>query len=231
MVSGFGCSYAVTGRKRVKLLAAESSDGEPLGCCVPICDDSLGDLIEWCSEWHHMPSDCGDQTQHTGVFAAMQEYTCSTGNNGVIYPQSGISHSSGQNGAQGAYLQHQHFEGCMYMSGNGQMCGPYLPEQLYEGLSSGFLPQSLAIYAVFGGKTVDPVQLIFLKQFLSQWNVGAVASTPNVSTETERVTSHAKMVFPDVWLALLSIFVRVILSLPAFLTALVLASSLLVSFK
>jgi hypothetical protein len=47
MVSGFGCSYAVTGRKRVKLLAAESSDGEPLGCCVPICDDSLGDLIEW----------------------------------------------------------------------------------------------------------------------------------------------------------------------------------------
>lgn len=197
MVSGFGCSYAVTGRKRVKLLAAESSDGEPLGCCVPICDDSLGELIEWCSERHHMPSDCGDQTQHTGVFAAMQEYTCSTGNNGVIYPQSGISHSSGQNGAQGAYLQHQHFEGCMYMSGNGQMCGPYLPEQLYEGLSSGFLPQSLAIYAVFGGKTVDPVQLIFLKQFLSQWNVGAVASTPNVSTETERVTSHAKMVFPD----------------------------------
>ncbi|AQK39126.1 Putative SET-domain containing protein family [Zea mays] len=132
-----------------------------------------------------MPSDCGDQTQHTGVFAAMQEYTCSTGNNGVIYPQSGISHSSGQNGAQGTYLQHQHFEGCMYMSGNGQMCGPYLPEQLYEGLSSGFLPQSLAIYAVFGGKTVDPVQLIFLKQFLSQWNVGAVASTPNSLSSEE----------------------------------------------
>jgi len=178
-----------------------------------------------------MASGSGDQKQNTGVFPAMQEYACSTGNNGVVYPQYGIGYSSGQNGAQGAYLQHQHFEGCMYMSGNGQMCGPYPPEQLYEGLSTGFLPRSLAIYAVFGGKTADPVQLIFLKQFLSQWNVGAMASTPNASTETEKVASHAKMVFPDVWLALLSIFVRVILSLLAFLTALVPASSLLVSFK
>jgi len=178
-----------------------------------------------------MASGSGDQTQNTGVFPAMQEYACSTGNNGVVYPQYGIGYSSGQNGAQGAYLQHQHFEGCMYMSRNGQMCGPYPPEQLYEGLSTGFLPRSLAIYAVFGGKTADPVQLIFLKQFLSQWNVDAMASTPNASTETEKVASHAKMVFPDVWLALLSIFVRVILSLPAFLTALVPASSLLVSFK
>ena len=178
-----------------------------------------------------MASGSGDQTQNTGVFPAMQEYACSTGNNGVVYPQYGIGYSSGQNGAQGAYLQHQRFEGCMYMSGNGQMCGPYPPEQLYEGLSTGFLPRSLAIYAVFGGKTADPVQLIFLKQFLSQWNVDAMASTPNASTETEKVASHAKMVFPDVWLALVSIFVRVILSLPAFLTALVPASSLLVSFK
>ncbi|XP_066357017.1 histone-lysine N-methyltransferase ATXR7-like isoform X2 [Miscanthus floridulus] len=197
MVSGVGCSYPVTGRKRVKLLATELSYSEPLVCCVPICDDSLGDLPDRCSERHHMASGSGDQTQNTGVFPAMQEYACSTGNNGVVYPQYGIGYSSGQNGAQGAYLQHQHFEGCMYMSRNGQMCGPYPPEQLYEGLSTGFLPRSLAIYAVFGGKTADPVQLIFLKQFLSQWNVGAMSSTPNASTETEKVASHAKMVFPD----------------------------------
>lgn len=162
-----------------------------------------------------MASGGGDQTQNTVVFPSMQEYACSTGNNGVICPQSGIGYSSSQNGAQAAYLQHQHFEGCMYMNEAGQMCGPYPPEQLYEGLSSGFLPQNLAIYAVFAGKTADPVHLIFLKQFLSQWNFGAMASTPNASTETEKVTSHAKMVLPDVWLALLSISVRVVLCLPS----------------
>jgi len=55
-----------------------------------------------------MASGSGDQKQNTGVFPAMQEYACSTGNNGVVYPQYGIGYSSGQNGAQGAYLQHQH---------------------------------------------------------------------------------------------------------------------------
>lgn len=46
MVSGTSCSYPVTGRKRVKLLAAESSGSEPLVCCAAICDDSLGDLLD-----------------------------------------------------------------------------------------------------------------------------------------------------------------------------------------
>ena len=53
----------------------------------------------------------------------MQEYARSTSVTMVWFiPQSGIGYSSGQNGAQGAYLQHQHI-GFMYMSQNGQMCG------------------------------------------------------------------------------------------------------------
>jgi len=45
MLSGFRCSYPVTGRKRLKLVA-ESSDSEPLVCPVPACDDSGENLFD-----------------------------------------------------------------------------------------------------------------------------------------------------------------------------------------
>uniref|UniRef100_K3Z3G4 [histone H3]-lysine(4) N-trimethyltransferase n=1 Tax=Setaria italica TaxID=4555 RepID=K3Z3G4_SETIT len=195
MLSGFRCSYPVTGRKRLKLLVAESSDSEPQVSSVPACDDSGGNLFDWCLEQHQVASSSGDQTQNTGVFPAMQESVCTTANSGVVYPKSGLGFSAGQNGTYGAYLQHQYLEGCMYMNEHGQMCGPYPPEQLYEGLSTGFLPQDLAIYAVFGGKTADPVPLSFLNQFLSQRNFGATVSTPNAYMETKKIPSHAKMIY------------------------------------
>ena len=116
----------------------------------------------------------------------------------------------------------------MYMNEHGHMCGPYPPEQLYEGLSTGFLPQNLAIYAVFGGKTADPVPLSFLKQFLSQWNFGATVSTPNAPMETKKVTPDAKAVLPDVWLAFLS---TCLFHPSPFLNPLVSTFSLLGSFK
>ncbi|CAL4897774.1 unnamed protein product [Urochloa decumbens] len=197
MSSGFRCSYPVTGRKRLKSLAAESSDSEPHASSVPTCDDSGGNLFNRLPEPHQMASGSGDQTQNTGVFPAMQESVCTTANSSVVYPKPGLGYSAGQNGMCGAYPQHQYLEGCMYVNEHGQMCGPYPPEQLYEGLSTGFLPQNLAIYAVFGGKTADPVPLSFLNQFLSQWNFGATVSTPNGYVETQKIPSHAKMVLPD----------------------------------
>ncbi|CAN6335038.1 unnamed protein product [Urochloa humidicola] len=199
MLSGFRCSYPVTGRKRLKLLAPESSDNEPHVSSMPACDDSGGNLFDRCRERHQVASGSGDQTQNTGIFPAMQESVCTTAaaNSGVIYPKPGLGYPSGQNGTHGAYPQHQYLEGCMYVNEHGQMCGPYPPEQLYEGLSTGFLPQNLAIYVVFGGKTADPVPLSFLNQFLSQWNFGATVSTPNGYVETKKIPSHAKMVLPD----------------------------------
>ncbi|XP_066355929.1 histone-lysine N-methyltransferase ATXR7-like isoform X1 [Miscanthus floridulus] len=185
MVSGFCCSYPVNGRKCLKLLAAESWDSEPLVCYVPACAGEGG-----CPEQHLVASCSGDLTQNAGVFPAMQEYACSTGNNGVVYPQSGTGYSVGRK-TKGAHLQHQHLDGCMYMNEHGQMSGPYPPEQLYEGLSTGLLPQNHVIYAVFSGKTADHLSLCFLKQFIAQLNVAAMDSTPNASVETKKVASHA----------------------------------------
>ncbi|TVU47345.1 hypothetical protein EJB05_06942 [Eragrostis curvula] len=196
-VSGFHSSYSVSGRKRLKLLADESSDIEPIACSVSVCDDSKESYLERCAERHQSVSPSGDRTQQTGLYAAMQENVCSINSNGWINPQSGLGCSADQNGTQSAYAQHQPLEGCMYMNEHGQMCGPYPPEQLYEGMSTGFLPQNLAIYAMSGGKMADPVPLSFLKQFLAQWNVGVAVSTPNEYMETKKVAPNDKMVLPN----------------------------------
>lgn len=132
------------------------------------------------------------------MLVAMQGNICPVNNGGGIYSQSGMGYSNGQNGTYGAYPQHQPFEGCMYVNEHGQMCGPYAPKQLYEGLSSGFLPQDLAIYALVGGQMVNPVALSFLEQFLSQWNSAGAVTTPNESKENKTLARTDKMALPDV---------------------------------
>uniref|UniRef100_A0A453JN66 GYF domain-containing protein n=1 Tax=Aegilops tauschii subsp. strangulata TaxID=200361 RepID=A0A453JN66_AEGTS len=139
----------------------------------------------------------GDQPQSSGMFVATQGNACPVNNGGGIYSQSGMSYSNGQNGTYGAYPQHQPFEGCMYVNEHGQMCGPYAPKQLYEGLSSSFLPQDLAIYALVGGQMLNPVALSSLEQFLSQWNSAGAATMPNESKENKTVARTDKMAFPD----------------------------------
>ncbi|KAK3147474.1 hypothetical protein QOZ80_3BG0282790 [Eleusine coracana subsp. coracana] len=197
-VLDFHSSYAVSGQKRLKLLTDESPGTAPLVCSLSACDDSSkGNLPGRCPEQHQTVSCSDDQTQNTGLFAAMQETVCSINSNGGMNPQSDLGYSADQNGTHSTYVQHQSLEGCMYMNEHGQMCGPYPPEQLYDGLSAGFLPQNLAIYVMCGGKMANTVPLSFLKQFLLQWSIGVAASSPNESTETKKVACNDKMVLPN----------------------------------
>ncbi|VFQ85046.1 unnamed protein product [Cuscuta campestris] len=55
--------------------------------------------------------------------------------------------------------------GWMYVNQQGQMCGPYIQEQLYEGLSTGFLPDELPVYPIFNGALANPVPLKYFSQF------------------------------------------------------------------
>lgn len=160
-----------------------------------------------CSDRHQVASCSGDQTQSASMFAAMQENACSIDSKGVVCPQSGLGYSAGQNGTHGGggSMLHQNLEGCMYMNQLGQMCGPYPPEQLYDGLSTGFLHRDLAIYAVFGGKMANPVSLGSLKQFLSQWSSDSVVATRDESAENKKMAPVNKLILPDVWLLFLSI--------------------------
>ncbi|GAB4853090.1 hypothetical protein Ancab_017274 [Ancistrocladus abbreviatus] len=55
--------------------------------------------------------------------------------------------------------------GWMYVNEQGHMCGPYIQEQLYEGLSTGFLPEDLPVYPVINGELMSAVPLKFFKEY------------------------------------------------------------------
>ncbi|WJX23899.1 [histone H3]-lysine(4) N-trimethyltransferase [Trifolium repens] len=62
--------------------------------------------------------------------------------------------------------------GWMYVNEHGQMCGPYIKEQLYEGLTTGFLPFELPVYPVINGTIMNPVPLNYFKQFPDHVSTG-----------------------------------------------------------
>ncbi|KAL6571940.1 hypothetical protein OROMI_012898 [Orobanche minor] len=60
---------------------------------------------------------------------------------------------------------HGYVSGWMYINQNRQMCGPYIHQQLYEGLHTGFLPEGLSVYPILNGNLLNPVPLNYFKQF------------------------------------------------------------------
>ncbi|KAL2529826.1 histone-lysine N-methyltransferase ATXR7 [Forsythia ovata] len=80
-----------------------------------------------------------------------------------------------------------HVTGWMYINQDGQMCGPYIQQQLYEGLSSGFLPEELPVYPIVNGNLVNPVPLKFFTQFPDHVATGFVylnVAVPNIKDTT-----------------------------------------------
>ncbi|KAJ3696523.1 hypothetical protein LUZ61_000228 [Rhynchospora tenuis] len=64
----------------------------------------------------------------------------------------------------------------MYVNQAGQLCGPYLPDQLLQGLSTGFLPPHLAVYPVLeGGKLGNSFSLMYLHHFLNGQPISSTA--------------------------------------------------------
>ncbi|XP_054801832.1 histone-lysine N-methyltransferase ATXR7 isoform X2 [Prosopis cineraria] len=72
------------------------------------------------------------------------------------------------------YMQPAFVSGWMYVNENGQMCGPYIQEQLYEGLTTGFLPVELPVYPVVNGTLMNPVPLNYFKQFPDHVSTGFI---------------------------------------------------------
>ncbi|TKY72684.1 Histone-lysine N-methyltransferase ATXR7 [Spatholobus suberectus] len=72
----------------------------------------------------------------------------------------------------GYVQQPAYVSGWMYVNENGQMCGPYIKEQLYEGLTTGFLPSELPVYPVINGTIMNPVPLNYFKQFPEHVSTG-----------------------------------------------------------
>ncbi|CAI8590000.1 unnamed protein product [Vicia faba] len=80
-----------------------------------------------------------------------------------------ISHSHQSFVQQPAFVS-----GWMYVNENGQMCGPYIKEQLYGGLTTGFLPFELPVYPVINGTIMNPVPLNYFQQYPDHVSTGFV---------------------------------------------------------
>ncbi|XWS20802.1 hypothetical protein CRYUN_Cryun30bG0000900 [Craigia yunnanensis] len=72
--------------------------------------------------------------------------------------------------------------GWMYVNEHGQMCGPYIQQQLYEGLSTGFLPDELPVYPVVNGTLINPVPLKYFRKFPDHVATGFVYLTSTTAS-------------------------------------------------
>ena len=81
-----------------------------------------------------------------------------------------ISHS--HQSFRGSVQQPVFVSGWMYVNEHGQMCGPYIKEQLYEGLTTGFLPFELPVYPVINGAIMNSVPLNYFKQYPDHVSTG-----------------------------------------------------------
>ncbi|KAK9063090.1 hypothetical protein SSX86_016960 [Deinandra increscens subsp. villosa] len=73
--------------------------------------------------------------------------------------------ANGSNKEYGGYMQPGYVSGWMYVSEQGQYCGPYIQEQLFEGLSTNYLPEELPVYPILHGNLGNPVPLKYFQQF------------------------------------------------------------------
>lgn len=101
--------------------------------------------------------------------------------------------------------------GWMYVNQNGQMCGPYIQQQLYEGLHTGFLPGELPVYPIINGNLLNAVPLNYFNQFpnhvatgfvylnLKESSAGFVSNPDNSDIDESfplvRVASRSKLCF------------------------------------
>ncbi|CAA7041714.1 unnamed protein product [Microthlaspi erraticum] len=97
--------------------------------------------------------------------------------------------------------------GWMYGNQQGQMCGPYTQQQLFDGLSTGFLPEDLLVYPIINGYMPNSVPLKYFKQFPEHVATGfaylqngmmsvvppvsSVATVHQPETQTEQATTSA----------------------------------------
>ncbi|KAL8234225.1 hypothetical protein R6Q59_020325 [Mikania micrantha] len=86
------------------------------------------------------------------------------------------------NGSKETYMQPAYVSGWMYVSEQGQYCGPYIQEQLFEGLSTKYLPEDLPVYPILHGNLGNPVPLKYFQQFPDHVATGFVHLGASMST-------------------------------------------------
>ncbi|KAD6795748.1 hypothetical protein E3N88_06644 [Mikania micrantha] len=101
------------------------------------------------------------------------------------------------NGSKETYMQHAYVSGWMYVSEQGQYCGPYIQEQLFEGLSTKYLPEDLPVYPILHGNLGNPVPLKYFQQFPDHVATGFV----HLGKETWPAFSYGTSFLASLWIS------------------------------
>ncbi|CAM8878667.1 unnamed protein product [Rhodiola kirilowii] len=117
-------------------------------------------------------SSCHNVDKHTEATLATDKSYHSNGTTGDVPQISHIDHSSL------GYSPPFTVSGWMYVNEQGQMCGPYIHGQLYEGLSTGFLPEDIPVYPVVNGTLLNSVPLKYFRQFPDHVSTGFAYLNP-----------------------------------------------------
>lgn len=134
---------------------------------------------------HGGSSNC-DPLEGAGSPAAMEGVCQSANSSGDVALSCSIGGTTRQDNNYSGYAQAVAVNGWMYYNESSQLCGPYIQEQLYEGLSTGFLPEELLVYPVVNESLMNPVPLKYFKQFPDHvatgfvyWHAGYPTAVPS----------------------------------------------------
>nr|GMD43539.1 histone-lysine N-methyltransferase ATXR7 isoform X1 [Ipomoea batatas] len=126
---------------------------------------STMELTIGCSNSAHALSSCCNSNELLGSPSEVVISCQCAGDSGNASPPCEIGGTSYNDKGCPTYPLPAQVTGWMYVNQQGQMCGPYIQEQLYEGLSTGFLPEELPVYPIFNRTLANPVPLKYFSQF------------------------------------------------------------------
>ncbi|KAJ6411803.1 hypothetical protein OIU84_004973 [Salix udensis] len=118
--------FPLSSRKRLKISDFQHQEHQDSFISVGYCDDVS-----------FMPMNNAEECSFNGS-NSLPEMSCnSNGNSDGIPELSSTGRASYQANSCSCHLPPAFVSGWMYLNENGQMCGPYIHQQLYEGLSTG----------------------------------------------------------------------------------------------
>ncbi|XP_068647518.1 histone-lysine N-methyltransferase ATXR7-like [Aristolochia californica] len=171
------CSRFLGTRRRPKTHCSKQSQLEPY-VCLGSNDDVASPSYQETDEF--LSSGCSADVLSSSSRCQFREVDshiamagdCSLSNKSDAPELYNVAQTPFQEASQTGYAQAISVSGWMYVNQHGQMCGPYIQEQLYEGLSTGFLPAELPVYPVVNGSLYNPVPLNYFKQYPNHVRTG-----------------------------------------------------------
>ncbi|CAN6857951.1 unnamed protein product [Brassica oleracea] len=153
------------------------------------CDDSCDDLATVSSARCDFDELCG--------LDSASEMSCRSNGEGREVHEAGGG-SGGTDESEVPGYNTMYASGWMYVNQQGEMCGAYTQQQLFDGLSTGFLPEDLLVYPTINGYMQNSVPLKYFKQFpqhvatgFAYLHNGMINVVPHTETRAEHTASSA----------------------------------------